>query len=266
VQDAYVPTVYHVRYRVLKVELGRWLQRDPAGYVDGANLYEYAVSSPLGMVDRMGLASGSGSGAGCGIGGAVETFSDCGTGGSGSAVEPGPDPSPPGPSCGECLSDAKQESWYRSMLQSFRSLGCPLPSSLCTDCDGLLPPKLRAAYLPDNNIIIICSDRVASCKSVGDLLRHEMWHAWERCQGRERDDCCDCVCSELMAIRWDGSCRDGGSSRKPGETYEECLDRRSAASCISTGDCSHHEAYLCFVALKDTCHPHSIQPPDIIVR
>jgi len=57
VQDAYVPTVSHVRYRVLKVDLGRWLQRDPAGYVDGANLYEYAVSSPVRMVDRMGLAS-----------------------------------------------------------------------------------------------------------------------------------------------------------------------------------------------------------------
>jgi len=57
VQDAYVPTVYHVRYRVLKVDLGRWLQRDPAGYVDGANLYEYVMSQPVEMRDSMGLAS-----------------------------------------------------------------------------------------------------------------------------------------------------------------------------------------------------------------
>jgi len=55
VQDAYVPTVSHVRYRVLKVDLGRWLQRDPAGYVDGANLYEYVRSSPAGMRDWSGL-------------------------------------------------------------------------------------------------------------------------------------------------------------------------------------------------------------------
>jgi len=84
VQDAYVPTVSHVRYRVLKVDLGRWLQRDPAGYVDGANLYEYVMSSPLDMVYRMGLASGSGLGSGCGIGGAVGTLSACGPGGGGS--------------------------------------------------------------------------------------------------------------------------------------------------------------------------------------
>jgi len=77
VQDAYVPTVKHVRYRVLKADLGRWLQRDPAGYVDGASLYEYAISSPVRMVDRTGLASGVGSGSGCGIGGAVGTLSAC---------------------------------------------------------------------------------------------------------------------------------------------------------------------------------------------
>jgi len=47
VQDAYVPTVSHVRYRVLKVDLGRWLQRDTAGYIDGANLYELLASSPI---------------------------------------------------------------------------------------------------------------------------------------------------------------------------------------------------------------------------
>ncbi|MEQ8844953.1 MAG: RHS repeat-associated core domain-containing protein [Phycisphaerales bacterium] len=57
VQDDYVATVNHVRYRVLKTDLGRWVQRDPAGYVDGPNLYEYALSSPIQMRDSMGLAS-----------------------------------------------------------------------------------------------------------------------------------------------------------------------------------------------------------------
>jgi len=75
VQDAYVPTVNHVRYRVLKVDLGRWLQRDPAGYVDGASLYEYAISSPVGLRDPMGLAGQPGFGTGCG--GSVG-FDSCG--------------------------------------------------------------------------------------------------------------------------------------------------------------------------------------------
>lgn len=33
---------------------GRWTTRDPAGYVDGANLYQYVVSNPLKYVDQNG--------------------------------------------------------------------------------------------------------------------------------------------------------------------------------------------------------------------
>jgi len=39
--------------------LGRWLERDPAGYVDGANLYEALNSDPIGYVDPMGLQAGN---------------------------------------------------------------------------------------------------------------------------------------------------------------------------------------------------------------
>lgn len=34
---------------------GRWLQRDPAEYVDGMNLYEYTVSNPTSATDSWGL-------------------------------------------------------------------------------------------------------------------------------------------------------------------------------------------------------------------
>ncbi|MGD9789581.1 MAG: RHS repeat-associated core domain-containing protein [Phycisphaerales bacterium] len=47
--------LYHVRHRVLDPELGRWLQRDPAGFVDGLNLYAYTRSSPFGASDPYGL-------------------------------------------------------------------------------------------------------------------------------------------------------------------------------------------------------------------
>ncbi|MGD9791107.1 MAG: RHS repeat-associated core domain-containing protein [Phycisphaerales bacterium] len=47
--------LYHVRHRVLDPELGRWLQRDPAGFVDGLNLYAYTRSSPFGKWDPYGL-------------------------------------------------------------------------------------------------------------------------------------------------------------------------------------------------------------------
>jgi hypothetical protein len=35
--------------------LGRWMQMDPAGYVDGANIYEFVKSNPIVGVDPSGL-------------------------------------------------------------------------------------------------------------------------------------------------------------------------------------------------------------------
>ena len=46
---------YTVRFRTYDPERGRWLERDPAGFVDGGNLYAYGPSSPLSGSDPMGL-------------------------------------------------------------------------------------------------------------------------------------------------------------------------------------------------------------------
>ena len=43
------------RHRWLDPKLGRWLTRDPAGYVDGLNLFEYCGSGPAVRVDHSGL-------------------------------------------------------------------------------------------------------------------------------------------------------------------------------------------------------------------
>jgi RHS repeat-associated protein len=48
--------LYHFPQRTYSPRLGRWLQRDPLGYVDGVNLYEYARSMPTFFVDPFGLA------------------------------------------------------------------------------------------------------------------------------------------------------------------------------------------------------------------
>ena len=47
--------LYHVRHRYYHPTLGRWISRDPIGYEDGMNLYEYVGSSPVGHVDPSGL-------------------------------------------------------------------------------------------------------------------------------------------------------------------------------------------------------------------
>jgi RHS repeat-associated protein len=46
---------YLARYRWYDPLLGRWLSRDPAGYVDGLNLYLYVAANPLVLIDPLGL-------------------------------------------------------------------------------------------------------------------------------------------------------------------------------------------------------------------
>jgi RHS repeat-associated protein len=50
--------LYHVRYRYYHPNLGRWLSRDPLGYADWMNLYEYVRSSPRRYLDPHGTRCG----------------------------------------------------------------------------------------------------------------------------------------------------------------------------------------------------------------
>lgn len=47
--------LYAFWFRTYSPTLGRWLQRDPLGYVDGVNLYAYANANPLFWLDPLGL-------------------------------------------------------------------------------------------------------------------------------------------------------------------------------------------------------------------
>jgi RHS repeat-associated protein len=49
------------RHRWYDSRAGRWLTRDPAGYVDGLSLYLFVKGNPLGLVDPTGLSSTWGS-------------------------------------------------------------------------------------------------------------------------------------------------------------------------------------------------------------
>jgi len=47
--------LYVTLFRHYHPTLGRWLQRDPLGYVDGMSLYEYCMSAPMAETDLFGL-------------------------------------------------------------------------------------------------------------------------------------------------------------------------------------------------------------------
>lgn len=55
--DWAVGSLYHVRHRVLHTTLGRWITRDPLGYVDGMNLFALVTSKALTHVDPYGTMS-----------------------------------------------------------------------------------------------------------------------------------------------------------------------------------------------------------------
>jgi len=49
---------YHFWARTHSPQLGRWVQRDPYGYPDGLNSYQYAVSDPIYYTDLLGHCAG----------------------------------------------------------------------------------------------------------------------------------------------------------------------------------------------------------------
>ena len=49
-----VTRLYHFDHRDYSITLGGWIDQDPAGYANGANTYQLAVSNPVGNVGQVG--------------------------------------------------------------------------------------------------------------------------------------------------------------------------------------------------------------------
>ena len=50
-----VTGLYYARNRNYSPSLGRWINQDPAGYINGANTYQFVMSNPVNAVDPWGL-------------------------------------------------------------------------------------------------------------------------------------------------------------------------------------------------------------------
>ena len=76
------------RNRNYSPSLGRWINQGPAGYINGANTYQFVESNPAGNVDPLGLAGVGIIGTGSGVGGWV--YGSAVTGSAGTGVFVGP--------------------------------------------------------------------------------------------------------------------------------------------------------------------------------
>ena len=80
-------SLYDFPFRTYSTRLGRWLQRDPLGYVDGVSLYQYVGSMPTFFTDPLGLFP---------IGTPIDLPGLGGSGGNGGNDDGGGDPLCPG--------------------------------------------------------------------------------------------------------------------------------------------------------------------------
>jgi RHS repeat-associated protein len=192
---------YPARHRWYMAEVGRWMTRDPLGYIAGMSLYEYVYSRPVIMVDVFGLlpsrlASREEKG---GRGGELTARRQIKR--SQSVIQQIPlvvfKGCPPGVlSClGEYLKDpAVKETLYElAICMGHRGIG-QIEVECDTNCDSSTPPgnKLR---------MTVC-DFNARCNAMNkSTFLHELIHVRQSCEQKRRwyGTCDDAICAELEA-------------------------------------------------------------------
>lgn len=195
-EDAYI--LYHVRNRVLNSDLGRWMTRDPAGYVEGAkaNLYEYGVSNPTATVDPMGLVT-------------VQACNNLVT---------------------WCLNnDPVVIDLHNDLTMS----GCALPTIRCVNEPKAGWRGMYTCVFP-HYTVTLNAPRIGLSTGVCRVLSHELQHALDHCDHPFFCSlfgyCRILQCSEIRAYNRSGSCCPNGFYRTPGETYKECVIRKAKDS------------------------------------
>ncbi|MFG0285166.1 MAG: RHS repeat-associated core domain-containing protein [Phycisphaerales bacterium JB039] len=199
-QDRDLATIAHMRYRVYKIDLGRWVTRDPAGYIDGVSLYQYTRSQSLRSLDPLGLGAQF----------STTLATHCGGGGVDSTrCDPppvlGPDPYDPSPGCQGAIDKFEQSDYYKSVVAEMARRGCSPPRILCIDC-GLGPWNPEEGGLggrtqcgPSGGIFICDNGRPAEMYE--QTLAHELIHALDCCAwGLPGEGSCEQrICTEARA-------------------------------------------------------------------
>lgn len=177
--------------------LGRWIERDPAGYVDTPNLHEYGLSDPTIMLDPDGLAC---FGLLCGSIG--DDGGEIGT--------------PPMRNCPMAMGIAALDHEVQRALQRVKKACNCIPTIRCKRCwvpgmgGGAPPPLLEKCPK-----ITICIERKGrfpnDVREYKSTLIHELTHAAQWCERRSvpiLDFCEEVICMEHEAYDLEHRCDD----------------------------------------------------------
>jgi RHS repeat-associated protein len=235
-------TKYHARHRALDAERGEWLTRDPAGFIDGKNLYQYARSRPLVGLDPMGLrfiSSLGGSGLNpttatpyCGGSTTGQMLMARGTTGSGGCNPPGPGPGPgPGSSSGKqpglpqppvpgCLKESQDPPW-RGLCWTYCNFDPAAPQHPgSTWCKG--PDGDPVCCVCDNIIRRRTGDDEAAGILVDCAERHEKEHMWQCATNDLRPE----ACHECSAYAVEYTCLANERGRCNTQRCRDAVDAR----------------------------------------
>jgi len=226
--------LYTVRYRHYEPELGRWLSRDPLGYVDGMGLYEYVRGRVLKLHDPYGLSGWS----------AFPTRIPDQLGGV---------PYPPiitGPSCAEDLDKkCRGNALYEMARNRFRESCHGRQGSIRVSCANV---PSRGLFCCQSWSIVIGPGE--SCAT----LAHELIHAADNCNWSapcldtpdgcgdrslaDSESCAWLVCSEARAFGYVTCCDPNSDWRQGGRDWKDCMAaartvyvRQNYAACPQAG-------------------------------
>ncbi len=196
--------INYFRARYYHAELGRFISRDPLGYVDGMSLYRaYFVPS---FVDPKGTIT-------------VKECTDL-------VIDFWFDQ--------EEVIDA-----IANIPTKNKKNECRI-NVVCECCEGKRKrgePKPGGYFDPSTSKVVLCANNIKKRdvpQIISQILRHELTHLYDHCfYDVFRDDNTYCerlACAEIRAYSRDGGCNNGGRFRRINESRRDCIARKAGDS------------------------------------
>lgn len=115
---------------------------------------------------------------------------------------------------------------------------CKVPIVICRCCPEEEYPGAAGWYYNDK--VTICHNRRYSGQEnlILDTYRHELIHAWNKCNGYGGSTCSESMCDEILAYYYNGECEPSGNPAEGDTSKWDCIIRSAAFSSFLGGFCS----------------------------